>query len=352
MMFMNARAWSRANTRRWLCLLGSVAMSGSAAAGTLLDVETYWSAEETAEFSFHAGDRELGRFSGKGRDGESSKGSCRLDLPDGTEVLTLRGRLVKSSSALFGRKKTQTIEGHVDFRVRDASPLLDALRDTTRPVAERWRRTLEAEKAFTEAMDLFSVLDVGERATAAEVDAAEKRLGFALPATYRDLVTGLGPLQVGDSYVPGPDHLQTAAETVLEDWSYGEEGIPSWMSPRALERFRRAVILFVDVGDGVGGAFFLAPTNAACGDRFASTFFHEEYLSEAAADIANDNLTCESFDEALTERAGYLVIDAHESNLTDRGEILIDFSSPEQKLVLRYFVAGEDEHLEATLTRQ
>jgi hypothetical protein len=242
------------------------------------------------------------------------------------------------------------VSGAVTLRIHDASPFLLAMRDRSQPMAERWRRALAAERNFAEERELEPQLEAGEPATADEVQSAEARLGFPLPAAYRELVTGLGPLRRGDSYVPAPADLRTAAATILEDWSHGSSGVPEWMSPKALERLRRGVVLFFDVGDGMGGSMFLAPPGAVCEDDFVGVSLHEESLDQVATLIERDDLVCPSFEEVLAGNLAEQLFSAHESELGDRGELLVDASVPEQKLVLRFDVA-EDGSFVASLSR-
>lgn len=319
------------------------------AAGAVFEIETYWRPEGSSEFVFLSGEQELCRFSGRSPNNESQKGTCRFEMPAGATTLSVRGRFVLPSE---GSGRAKTVSGKQDFPLRDAGVFMRPLRDASLPVAERWRRAIAAEKAFAEAYDGIALMDATAPAKKAQIAEAEKRLGFALPQPYRDLVTQLGGLDLSDHSVPAPERLLRADETILEDWSYGEEGTPKWLSPAALERLRRSVILFFEVGDGVGAQLFLAPPNKACKDAFATTYFHEEQLADAMREIANDELDCTPFDEALAGLIETFILIEHETSVADgRGELLIDSSADVQQLHLRYS-ADANGRFSVTLSRE
>jgi hypothetical protein len=335
----------------WLALLSLA----TTAAAVEVEIRTYWIPEAENSFTFLLGDRELCTFAGRAPQGSnSSPGVCRFELPGKARTLTLRGAV---SWPHWNEKGTRfrliSATGTHTFELRDASPITGPLRDRGLGAAERWRRSLAAEARLVADYDGYPGLSLDAPATAAAVAEAERRLGFALPADYRELVTAAGVPQLGDSYVAPVSELVTADRTILQQWGYGDAESRKWIPAAAIERLQRAVVLFFEVGDGMGGQLFLPPPNGPCGERFATMYFHEEDgMAEAMERLAADRLECASFDETLLGHVERVVLLQHEDDLaTETGELLFDLSAPVQRLNLRYSV-GEAGELEVDLSRE
>lgn len=314
-------------------------LAAVAAGATTVEIETYWVPEGHNSFSFHSGDRELCRFSGRApADTNSIIEVCRFELPADATAITVRGEFTRMVWDRHTRMSNhRSSQGERTVRLRDGSALTRPLRDAHLPLAERWRRAVEAERTLVESWGRYEIVTLAEPSSAAQVAAAEKTLGFALPAGYRELVTKVGVVTFGDHGVLAPELLLTADRTILKQWSYGDSGIPAWLAPAALERLRRSVLLFLEVGDGVGAQLFLAPPNAACDKGFATMFFHEDSVDDAMADLAADRLVCTSFEDALFALYERFVVFEHAASLAgETGELLIDRSAAVQHFNLRY----------------
>jgi hypothetical protein len=184
-------------------------------------------------------------------------------------------------------------------------------------------------------------LDPGAPVSGRHVDAAEARLGFPLPPAYRELVTGVGPVAFGDNSVPSPTDLVNAHTTILRQWSYGDGGRPEWLSEGLARTLRGSVLLFFEVGDGMGADLYLPPPNRPCGDRFATFQLHEESLSDDMESLGRGEMECVDFEDRLRARFARHVRDDHASALKDEtGEVLIDTADPADRLVLRYATGG------------
>lgn len=326
----------------------------SAAEAAKVEVATYWLPEGESRFSLHSGPLELCSFAGRAPAGSTSTtGVCRFELPSSATTLTVRGsatQLVWSSGT--GHSAVKSASGEMTLPLVDAASMMAPLRDRRLPVAERWKRASAAEAALADSYGGVALIEARGAATPAELDAVERRLGFVLPAAYRELATTVGGLGLGDHFVPAPADLSTADRTILVTWGYGDEGTPKVVSPRALERLKRSVLLFFEVGDGMGAQLFLAPPNAACGEKFATLYLHEESLAEAMASLAQDELACAPFDETLIENLERFLVLEHEQALMDEsGKLLVDSSAPLLKLNLRYTVTGGGE-LDLDLSRE
>lgn len=329
---------------RWTILLGAL-LALPAFAG-VLEIETFWVPEGENQFTFLVGNHVVCRFSGRApKDVNSIPGTCRLDLPADATTLTVRGRYTLDTwDSRTDKYLPRTAAGERTFRLRDAGAITRPLRDASLPIAERWRRTRESERVLAAAYGGATLIETAKPLPPLALVQAEKRLGFALPSGYRDLVSAVGPVAFGDHSVPGPEQLETADKTILQRWSYGESGNPEWLSPAARERLEHSVILFFEVGDGMGAQLFLAPPNTACGDRFATIFFRESSLPRAMRELAADHLGCQPFEAALLDQATRLVLLEHENGLREKtGELLIDSSASTAKLHLNYSIGPSAE---------
>lgn len=331
-----------------------LALAAAPAAAIQVEIHTYWIPEAENSFTFLLGDRELCSFSGRAPAGRNSiDGVCRFELPAKARQLTVRGRITSTVwNSRTDKPSSKSAAGAQTLQLRDASAITAPLRNAALPVAERWRRAIAAEAELVAGFGSYAMLSIEAPASAADIAAAEQRLGFALPAEYRELVSAAGVPQLGDSHVAPVGELVTADHIILHQWGYGDPEYRKWIPVAAIERLKRSVVLFIEIGDGMGGQLFLAPPNAPCGERFATMYFHEDGMAPAMRDLAAGRLDCASFDDTLLGHLERLVLLQIESDLaTETGELLIDFSAPVQKFNLRYSV-GDDGELEVDLSRE
>lgn len=313
-----------------------------------IEIDIYWMPEAENDFTFLVGDRKVGHCSGRApQDVNSLPATCSFDLPQGATSLTVRGRY----TARYWNPKTdkisvRSVSGERTFRLRDGASITRPLLDRQLPVAERWQRAVEAERALAAAYGGIPRLALGKPVPKSALDAAEKRLGFALPAGYRELLSRVGPVALGDHSVPSPENLENAERTILQRWSYGENGTPAWLTPAVHDRLQRSVILFFEEGDGVGAQLFLAPPNGTCGNSYGTVFFHEGRLARAMGELAADRLTCQAFEEAIAGQAGRLLVAEHEVDLREAtGELILAADATRPRLLLDYNFGPDGEFL-------
>lgn len=340
-----------------MALLAGLAATatGAAAGATTVEIQGYWLPEAHNEFSIHAAGRELCRFAGQApADQPSVPATCRFELPAGVTDLEVRGRV--ATNVWIRRKdrvELRSAEGARTFRLRDVSALTRPLRATTLSWGERLRQSIAAERAF--APDDEPRLSVSAPAAAAEIAAAQQRLGFALPTGYLELVGQVGRVGLDEHWIPAPGELLTADRT-LEQWGYRERGgaWPEWFPAAAVERLAKSVALFFEVGDGMGAQLVVVDGASGCGDRIATIFLHEESLADGLEALAAGRLECRSFDELFLELHARSVLMAYEWNLvSDEGglpEVVFDASAPLEVLRLRYAV-DERGRFEVNLSR-
>jgi hypothetical protein len=319
-------------------LVAAVAGGG----GTAVEVETDWVPEGTAEFSFHAGERELCRFSGRAPEGSNlEKGRCRFEIPAGTREIEVRGSFERNTwLRREQRVAVRAARGAQSFRLRDLSALSRPLRHRDSSWSERITRSLAAQAAIApgfEGEELLAV--VGAPVAALELDQAEQRLGGGLPAGYRALMQEVGPVSLGSASIVRPSELETFDRTLVS-WGYRSSGRwLEWMSEAMLARAARAVMLFSQPGDGTGAQLLLLDQGQACGDELATILVHDDSMAEDLQRLVRAEVECTTFEALLLAWHARSVIDGYKGLLVDEeGEapqVLID-SSAEQTLHLRY----------------
>jgi len=317
-----------------------------------IDVSTYWSAQGDNHFSFSVDGKPLCQFDGRSPSDDNPKlGHCRFTLPPGTKQLTVSG----DYTAVWwdgNKNKTAHSKGEHKFVVRDGTPLSAPLRDASLSLSERWHRAATAAGKFVPDGGDSANMDFGKKSTPAELDAAEKRLGFALPADYRKLLLDVGPVHFGDSAVADVALLRSAHDTLLKDWSYGDGGTPKWIGPEALALLQQSSLLFFEVGDGMGAQLYLPPPNKPCGDKPGYLWLHEESLSEDIRNLVEGKLDCSSFDAAMLKfHQHYVVAELAQQQMEEKGELVIDTGAPVYALSLHY-AADPDGKFSVTLENE
>lgn len=320
-----------------------VAMMHSPTTATTIEVKTDWVPEGTAEFSFHAAGRELCRFSGRAPAGANlERGACRFELPDGTRELEVRGSFERTTWLPRERRTVlRAARGSRTFRLRDLSPLVAPLRDHQLSWSQRVTRTLGAQGAVASEFEGEELLRVeGSPVTRAELDAAEQRLGWPLPAAYRSLMQQVGPVALGRASIVSPADLETFDRT-LASWGYRSSGAwLEWMTPEMVAQASRAVALVTEPGDGTGAQLVMLGQEHACPEQLATTYAHDDSMAEDLERLVRGEIECKSFDELFIAWHARSVIGGYKELLVDEDgelpQVLIDTSASEQTLHLRY----------------
>ncbi len=332
-------------------LLLVVGCCASAQAGEI-DVSTYWSAQGDNHFSFSADAKPLCQFTGRSPSDENpTLGHCRFTLPPGAKQLIVSGDY--TAQWWDGNKnKTAHSKGEHKFVVRDGTPLSAPLRDASLGLSERWHRAAAAAAKFVLDGGDSAQMDFGKKSTPAELDAAEKRLGFALPADYRKLLLEVGPVRFGDSAVADAALLRSAYDTLLKEWGYAEGGTPKWIGPAATALLQHSSLLFFEVGDGMGAELYLPAPNMACGDKPGYLWLHEESLPEDVRNLVDGKLDCSSFDAVMLKfHQHYVVAELAQQQMEEKGELVIDTGAPSYALSLHY-AADPDGKFSVTLENE
>lgn len=202
----------------------------------------------------------------------------KLSIPAGTRAVQISGRITRTRGG-----RSLTSQGTDTIPIADVTPLLQTLR-TEGPWPRRLTAFLQQKSQFEEklhdmAPDLQWEMRQGATARREAIDAAVRRLGYALPAEHVQILEQFGAWQLGDSFATPAAQLQNAWDQILTLWEFPKTaltGIPG----ESQSLLRSSVILYTLVGDGYGAILYQPP---APGSRDANgTFYHleEENLVE------------------------------------------------------------------------
>jgi len=108
---------------------------------------------------------------------------------------------------------------------------------------------LKKQPELAEELDL--AIEPGDQASEAQISAAEKRLGFALPLEHKQTLQEFGNWGAEDSWTMRPEQLANAFDQMINVWETPAESMHSL--PDATKKFLRScVIVFTMSGDGYG----------------------------------------------------------------------------------------------------
>jgi hypothetical protein len=236
--------------------------------------------------------------------GETKTVGCRLPLPAGTTHIEL-DRDVK-----YGRSRYR---GTQQIRLVDVAPLLGTLRDRTRPFGDRIRNFIAAkedlEKSFPQFADAGAIVSRGDVHDRNAVTAAQKALGFELPAQHVEMITTVGALQVDDSIFEFAAP-RNAREHMVKVWETPESAMREL--PDAIDRFlRETVVLFTEVGDGYG-ALLYRPVAEKCGGGPAFYFVHQDGLAGTPHRITKADGSCGDYTDAVVWLMSRFVLERYD----------------------------------------
>jgi hypothetical protein len=258
-------------------------------------------------------------------DGKSRE-ACTFALPATAKEIRLTGE-VKWKHWQKGR---QVSKGTQSWRILDIGPMVAPLRDASRPFGARMKALLAARPAFEKGAgglieESPSLVEAGEKATAAAVAAAEKRLGYTLPSEYASLVVESGVTQLGDSHFERPEKLSSAFDQMVTQWETPRARLEKVLSERTKALYRSGTILFTEVGDGLGGLLYRPGPVSDCGGKAAFYGMHQDGIDAPEILRARDG-SCRTFLQAML----WVFSEQLFQQYDDTGDvgIVIDESSP------------------------
>lgn len=224
---------------------------------------------------------------------EKYREACQFDLPPSVTSISLAGNYS------WQGKKSQ---GTHSWQVVDMGPMFKPLREGNRPFGARVLDFLRAFAAFSKGQPVWAeenlvYFEQGERASAEAVAAAEKRLGFPLPAEYKSFLLEVGELSIDDSYTTAAADLKDGYQAMIKDWGTPQPDLDSELNDQVRKVLKESVLLYTEVGDGLGG-FFYRPSGSTTCKGSAYYFMHQDDLSDPGLLKKLDG-TCRNYSEAF-----------------------------------------------------
>jgi SMI1 / KNR4 family (SUKH-1) len=255
--------------------------------------------------------------------------SCALALAAEVSTITLTGEF----SAESGKRMQK---GTMRWQVVDMASFLRPLRERTRLMGDRVRDFLK-QKAF-EARHA-SVLEAfylsNEMADPApEIAAAEKRLGFPLPAEHRHLLSTVGGLRLGDSSMTHAAEIKRSYAAMIDDWETPKSELDKALTKSTRALLEGTTLLYTEVGDGYGGLLYRPAGEPKCADGPAYYWIHQDEINEPEL-LQRAGGGCVDYTSAMIytiAQDGLVEYDSSEPNV-----VVVDRSAPEaQRLELAY----------------
>jgi len=262
----------------------------------------------------------------------SAQSACRFDLPAQARALSVRGEYGAAASA---SQRRWSRKGEVAANLLDFAAVGRLLDSPGKSYGERVADFVAAAHRFqrAHAPDHPLGLEIGKPVAAERIDAAQRRLGYALPEDFVSMQRVVGALRVGDHHVTAIDDIADAYTQMRQNWGTPEEAMKSDYSASEQAVLRASTLLFTEVGDGLGGLRYRPPPTKACGGRAAYSWISQESgggLLKAA------NGDCMDFAGAFRWLLEGFVADDLASELADDGGVvLFDLSRAVQRLDLR-----------------
>ncbi len=197
--------------------------------------------------------------------------------------------------------KWKSVSGNQKFKILDMAPIMQTLRETSRPFGQRLldfkKAVLAFEKHYPKSKAMYlpsTYFELGKGAPDSMIKAAEQRLGFNLPTEHIDLLRKVNYFDFGDSGSEPVERINTAYNQMIDPllgWGTSEETLEEF--PADLITFlKSSVILYTEVGDGLGAVIY----HPAHNDQGAYYWFHQDgdmYL------FKNRDGSCKNYTEMM-----------------------------------------------------
>jgi hypothetical protein len=260
------------------------------------------------------------------------KPACRFELPASASRLGVRGTY---EGVRWSTKKRYRHEGEQSWPLVDFAPAGSRLAQPGKSYGERVADFLAAANAFAGRQlgaDYVQSIEGGKPASAAAIAAAEKRLGYALPADFVSIQRTVGALRIGDHGLMSIEDVADADTQMRKVWGTPEDAMQESYSDKARANLRASTLLFTEVGDGYGGLRYRPAPTGACGEQ---PFY--QWISQEGSDKALRHADGRCMDFAAAFRwliEGFVLEDYADELASEKGALLIDSSAGVQPLAL------------------
>lgn len=252
------------------------------------------------------------------------KPACRFELPPSASKLSVRGSY---EGVHWETKKRFRHQGERSWPLVDFAAVSRRLTQPGKSYGERTADFLAAAKAFAASQlgaDHISGVATDKPAGAAEIEAAEKRLGYALPAEFVSIQRTLGAFDIGDHGLMPVGKIADADTQMRQVWGTPEDAMRRDYSDQERANLRASTLLFTEVGDGYGGLRYRPAPTKTCGER---PFY--QWISQEGGNLALKEADGRCMDFAAAFRwllEGFLIDDYADELASAKGALLIDSS--------------------------
>lgn len=312
-----------------LFALFALSFHGFSSAATI-DIEPAVYGEDSIDVSIVVDGHEQCRITrNAGEDTTAKRTPCRFSTSTTTNSIVVTGQY-SSLDGADGPRTTFKVKQTIDLV--DFGPVGGKLTASGKPFGQRVVDFISAARQFASQHELQSFdLEGGKRASAADIDQAQKRLGYPLPEELVSLLTTVGEIREGDNSMTPVASIADSYTTMLHVWETDESDLIDSYSPAMLELLKASTLLYTEVGDGLGGLLYRPPPTKACGDRGLYVWTSQEGGTESLS----NNGACPDFDRVFRWLLDRFVIEPLANELQENtNSVLIDTSSSIQHLQL------------------
>jgi len=265
------------------------------------------------------------------RDAGANASACSFELPANARALTVRG---KYETAGPGR---HMIEGTRSFAVLDLAEASKALTASSQAYGARVAEFANAVGRIAQAQlpGKAAPIKPGKSVDQASVDAAQKRLGFELPADFVSLELSIGAVGWGDNEAMPMKNIDNAYAQMRNVWGTPEDAMQEDYSESMRTLLRKSVLLFTETGDGYGGLLFKPGASKACGEQGTYYWTSQEGGTHV---LKNADASCMDFRAAFRWVLDWLLLDSVSDAIAEDAQtaaVLLDSSTARQVLDLQ-----------------
>ncbi|MEO8672101.1 MAG: SMI1/KNR4 family protein [Tahibacter sp.] len=267
-------------------------------------------------------------------DAKTPPAACRFDFPADAQRITANGSYAWTDSE---SRKLRSLKGSQAFDVLDFAAAGKHLSTPDASYGERIKAFIGATRAFAHTHKVEysdASLETAKPVTQSAIDAAQKRLGFALPIDFVSLLRTTGPLVIDDHSVMGVDDINDAYTQMLKVWGTPEAAMQDDYNENFRAVLKTSTLLFTEVGDGYGGLLYRPGKTKTCGDA-PSYYWTSQEGGTTLLKQADGH--CVDFSGAFRWVLNRFVVDSLANEINESSEqpvILIDSSTGVQTLQL------------------
>ncbi len=301
-----------------------------ASSAATYEIEALFNGAESADLLIVVGGHEQCRITRQAGDDAVGKGTpCQFSAATSINSIVVVGKY-SSQDGENGARTTRKVK--TSFDLIDLEPATRQLKILRKPFGQRVAAFITSARQFANQHNLQSFdLDGSKPASHADIENAQKRLGYALPSELVSLLTTIGAIHEGDNTMTSVESIADSYTTMRKDWETEEADLIDSYSPGMIELLKASTLLYTEVGDGLGGLLYRPPPTKACGDKGAYIWTTQEEGTESLS----KNGACPDFARVFRWLLDRFVIERLAEEMQETtGSVLIDTSTDVQHLQL------------------